>query len=76
MPKNIARADGRFKQAIGFLKKYTNMTLPDAVKLADFSVQEQACHAKRMVLHRLWKKQKGDMNDVQDSVPEEPRHDR
>ena len=50
MPKNVVCADGCFKQAVGFLKKYRNMTLPDAMKLADFSAQEQACHAKRMVL--------------------------
>jgi hypothetical protein len=36
MSKNIARADGPFKQAVGFLKKYTNMTISDAMKLADF----------------------------------------
>ncbi len=35
------------------------MALPDAMKLADFSAQEQACHAKRMVLNCLWKKAKG-----------------
>jgi hypothetical protein len=69
MPKNVARADGRFKQAVGYLKKYTNMTLPDAMKLDDFSVQEQACHAKCMVLHRLWKKQKGVKNDSHTTPP-------
>ena len=33
------------------------------MKLADFSAQEQACHAKRIVLHRLWKKVKDDKSD-------------
>ena len=33
------------------------------MKLTDFSVQEQACHAKCMVLHHLWKKQKDVKND-------------
>ncbi len=47
MPKIVAQADCRFKKAIGFLKKYQNMALPDAMKLADFSVREQACCAKR-----------------------------
>ena len=40
MPKNVARTNGHFKQAVGFLKMYTNMTLPDAMKLADFSAQK------------------------------------
>jgi hypothetical protein len=40
MPKNVARAYGHFKQAVEFLKRYTNMTLPDAMKLADLSTQE------------------------------------
>jgi hypothetical protein len=41
MPKSIPRSDGCFEQAVGFLKKYTNMTLPNArIKLADFSAQE------------------------------------
>ena len=56
MPKNVGRTDGCFNKAVGFLKKYKkyrNMTLPDAMKLTDFSAQEQACHAKRMVLHCL-----------------------
>jgi hypothetical protein len=35
------------------------MALPDAMKLTDFSVQEKALCAKRMVLHHLWKKVKG-----------------
>jgi hypothetical protein len=47
------RTDGCFKKAVGFLKKYSNMTLLDAMKLTDFSAQEQACHAKRMILHCL-----------------------
>ncbi len=56
MPKNIARADYCFDKAYGFLLKYRNMAIPDAMKLADFSAQEQACHAKCMCLYRLWKK--------------------
>ncbi len=48
MPKNVARADYCFDKALGFLLKYRNMAIPDAMKLADFSAQEQACRAKRM----------------------------
>ncbi len=53
MPKIVARADYRFDKALGFLLKYRNMAIPDAMKLADFSAQEQACRAKRMCLYRL-----------------------
>ena len=41
MPKNVARHDDRFEKAVGFLKKYPNMKLPDAMKLADFNPVEQ-----------------------------------
>jgi hypothetical protein len=70
MPKIIARVDFCFKKAVGFLKRYQNMALPNAVKLADFSVQEQACRAKRMVLHCLWKKATSSNKD--DSVTSAP----
>ena len=64
MSKIIARVDSCFKKAVGFLKKYQNMALSNAMKLADFSAQEQACRAKRMCLHRLWKKAtNGSKND-------------
>jgi hypothetical protein len=63
MSKIIARVDSCFKKAVGFLKKYQNMALSGAMKLADFSVQEQACCAKRMVLHCLWKKAKDSNED-------------
>jgi hypothetical protein len=56
MPKNLARADYCFDKALGFLLKYRNMAIPNAMKLADFSAQEQACRAKRMCLYCLWKK--------------------
>jgi hypothetical protein len=70
IPKIIARVDSCFKKAVGFLKRYQNMALPDAIKFADVSVQKQACHAKRMVLHCLWKKAKGSNKD--DSVTSPP----
>ncbi len=44
MPKIVAQADCCFKKAVGFLKKYQNMALPDAMKLADFSVQSRNKH--------------------------------
>jgi hypothetical protein len=64
MPKNVAQADCCFQMALGYLLKYRNMGLPDAMRLSDFSAQEQACRAKRMSLHRLWKKAtNGSKND-------------
>jgi hypothetical protein len=71
MPKIIVRADCCFKKAVGFLKKYQNMALSDVMKLVVFSVQEQACCAKRMVLHCLWKKAKGSNKDVYVTPPPE-----
>jgi hypothetical protein len=64
MPNIVAQVDCCFKKAVGFLEKYQNMALPDGMKLADFSVQEQACRAKHMVLHCLWKKAKDSNNNV------------
>ena len=63
MRKNVAKADSCFNAAVGFIQKYPTMPLPQAMKLADFYVEEQACRAKRMVLHRLLNKTKGN-NDV------------
>jgi hypothetical protein len=71
MPNIVARVDCCFKKVVGFLKKYQNMALFDAMKLADFSVQEQACRAKRMVLHCLWKKVQGSNNNVYVTPPPE-----
>ena len=62
MPKNVGKADSRFEAAVGFIKKYPTMPLPHAMKLADFSVEEQSCRAKHMVLHRLLNKMKGNNN--------------
>jgi hypothetical protein len=59
MPKNVAKHDNRFGAAAGFIKRCPNLTIPEAMKLADFSVQEAACRAKRMVVSRLLNKMKG-----------------
>ena len=60
MPKNVGKSeDSRFEAAVGFIKKYPTMPLPQAMKLVDFSVEEQSCRAKRMVLHCLLNKLKG-----------------
>ena len=59
MPKNVARHDDRFEKAVKVLKKYPNIKLPDAMKLADFNPVEQKDRAKQMVLRRLLTKMGG-----------------
>ena len=59
MPKNVAKHDNCFDAAARYFKRCSNLTIPEAMKLADFSVQEAACHAKRMVVSRLLNKMKG-----------------
>jgi hypothetical protein len=49
MPKNVARHDDRFKKAAGYLMKFPNMKLPEAMKLADFTPVEQKDRAKHRV---------------------------
>ena len=58
MPKNVAKQDNRFDAAVGYIKRCPKLTIPEAMKLADFSVQEQACRAMQMVLRRLLNKMK------------------
>ena len=58
MPKNVAKSDPRFDAAVGYIKRCSKLTIPEAMKLADFSVQEQACCAMQMVLRRLLNKMK------------------
>ena len=62
MPKYVAKADHCFKTAAQCIKMYTNMSLPEAMKLSDFSAKEQACRAKQMVLHHLLNKTKSSIN--------------
>ena len=53
MPRNNARVDPRFKKAVlENILKHPTLTVPDAMKLADFSLQEQACCAKCMIVYR------------------------
>jgi hypothetical protein len=47
------------------------MALPNAMKLVDFSVQEEACRPKRMVLHCPWKRAKGSNKDDSVTFPPE-----
>ena len=56
MPRNNARVDPCFKKAVENILKHPTLTVPDAMKLADFSPQEQACRAKRMIVYRSWER--------------------
>jgi len=49
MPKHVAKGDPRFEVAAGFVRKYHGMPIKHAMKLADFSDEEQACRAMQMV---------------------------
>jgi hypothetical protein len=51
MLRNKAQLDPRFKKAIKFLLKHPTLKVPDEMKLADFSPQEQECRAKGMVIY-------------------------
>ena len=52
MPKINARADSRVNKAIVALTEYPNMTIPEAMKLADFTPPEILCKAKYMWVYR------------------------
>ena len=56
MPRTNAREDIRVQKAVGFLERFPNMTVPEAMKLADFAPQEIACKARRMWIYRRWNK--------------------
>jgi hypothetical protein len=56
MPKINARADLRIDKAIVALTKYPNMTIPEAMKLADFTPLEILCKAKYMWVY--WRAEK------------------
>jgi hypothetical protein len=46
MPKTIAREDHRVLLTIGYLEKYPNMGVLDAMKLGDFTKEERDDRAK------------------------------
>ena len=56
MPRTNARDDIWVEKAVGFLERFPNMTVPEAMKLADFAPQEIACKAWRMWIYRRWNK--------------------
>jgi len=56
MPRTNAQEDIRVKKAVGFLERCPNLTVPEAMKLADLTPQEIVCKAKRMWIYRQWNK--------------------
>jgi hypothetical protein len=60
MPRNNVRADSRFQKAVEYQIKNPNLTVCDAMKLADFSLREREDKAKYMMVLRLLNKTKKD----------------
>ena len=60
MPRNNVRADSRFQKAVEYQIKNPNLTVCDAMKLADFSLREREDKAKYMMVIRLLNKTKKD----------------
>jgi hypothetical protein len=56
MPRNNVRADSHFQKAVEYQLKNPNLTVCDAMKLADFSLQEREDKAKYMMVLRLLNK--------------------
>ena len=60
MPRNNVRADSRFQKAVEYQIKNPNLTVCDAMKLADFSLREREDKAKYMMVIQLLNKTKKD----------------
>jgi len=60
MSKNNVRADARFQKAVEYQVKNPNLTVCDAMKLADFSLKEREDKAKYMMVLWLLNKTKKD----------------
>ena len=75
MPRNNSRVDPRFKKAVENVLKHPTLSVPDAMKLADFSRQEQACRAKRMIVYRELDKAKSKQGKIDPFLtPPPPQH--
>jgi hypothetical protein len=61
MPRNNVQADSRFHKAVEYqLSKTLNLTVCDAMKLANFSLREREDKTKYMMILRLLNKTKKD----------------
>ena len=58
MPLTNARADARVQKAVGYMKSIPGLTVPQAMKLADFTPNEQKSPSKQMWIRRRIKKEK------------------
>jgi len=58
MPLTNARDDARVAKTVGSIHRFPGMTVPDVMKLADFSKEEQHYPAEQMRIRRRIKKQK------------------
>ena len=57
MPLTNARDDALVAKAVRYMNTFPGMTVPDAMKLADFSKEERQDPAKQMWIRRRIKKQ-------------------
>jgi hypothetical protein len=51
MPRINAYQDPWVEKAVGFLKRCPGLTIPAAMKLANFTPQEIACKSKQMCIY-------------------------
>jgi hypothetical protein len=72
MPKTNAKADPHVQKAMGFLKSFPNMAISLAMKLADFTPQEQACRNKQIWIRCQFDKKASKHITVQMSSPTMP----
>jgi uncharacterized membrane protein len=56
MPRINAHQDPWVKKVVGFLKRCPGLTIPEAMKLANFMPQEIVCKSKQMWIYRQWNK--------------------
>ena len=56
MSRTNARVDIWVEKAVGFLQRCPNLTVLEAMKLANFMPQEVACQARQMWIYQRWNK--------------------
>ncbi len=64
MPRNNTRVDTRFQKAVELLLKHPTLKVPEAMKLADVSCEEQDCCAKHMIIYRQLTKSSTHINNA------------
>jgi hypothetical protein len=56
MPRINACQDPWVEKVVGFIKRCPGLTIPEAMKLTNFTPQEIACKSKQMWFYRQWNK--------------------